>query len=1162
MTDYALGHAGTETTFNNSINSFGVSVSVTIAHDGVVNAFSAYSAYIGGAGSVAWTWDGVDVATFSYGGSYGPATISGTPTPIAVHAGETHSIGFRVSSGGSGVALYGPSSGVYDLWANDASTVPGTPAAPTLVVNSPSSVTVNWTSPGGVIASWNVEHSLNGTTGWSAVATGLAGTSTTYTNTTAPTKGFYRVVAVNSEGSATSAAAGPADLTSAPTLTAHAPFPANSAATFFWTFSDPDAGDTQSAYQIEVFQTVGGVLVYDSGQVISAAGSHVLPANILTNLNLYHFVVRTWDSYGVVGPFSAASFFYADSAPNAPALAPRSPFDATASTAFTWTFSDPDAGDSQSAYELLIQRQSDGVTIYDTGKVISAAGSHTLPGGTLSNNFAYRFLVRTWDTIDVVGPYSAASNFNTDTPPNAPVLTPKDSFDATGATTFAWTFSDPDLGQTQGAFQLIIQRTSDSAVVYDSAEVISSSQSFNLPANSIANSASYFYSLRTWDNFGLVGPFAVGGFNCSTPPNAPVPTVRTIFDANGSAVFAWTFSDPNVGDTQGSSQIQIRRQSDGALVYDSGLVTNSSPSFTLPGGTIPNNAAYTWTVRTGDNWGVVGPYSVSSSFSTNTPPSAPSLDVRANFDALSGAVFTWTFNDPDTGDSQSAFELQITRVSDSAIVFDTAKIGGAAGSYTLPGGSIPNGDSYTFRVRTWDSHDFAGSYSAQSAAFLTTATPSAPVLRTRTPFNAAASAEFSWDVAEPGRGQTKYELLITRQSDGGVAYDSGQITSGSNTHTLTGGTLVNGVAYLFTVRIQDLAGAQSPYATAAAFVTSAPPVVTITTPAADGALIGDTSITTTWTLSDPEGKGQSHFVVRLTTSADVELYSSGKTYGKGNYGAGPYPPALNTSARSFAIPYTLSDLTAYKIKITVWDTDGIPSAETVRSFSTNFARPLAPTFVIDTPSAGAIRLTVTNPVGGAAVVTNDIYRKLDTESAFMRIATGLAPNPVFVDYNVPIGVVATYYVVGISAALTTATSATAFSRIGAASGLLLHAISSPASSMTNLLWDEARTEELTQTVALLQYVGRRRPVAEFDGTGGHTVRAGVTLPGSGSGRAQLIALLAAQDVICYRDQRSRRVFGVLKALPFTDDVTALGTDALGTYATTIEITEVDYTEAV
>jgi len=92
---------------------------------------------------------------------------------------------------------------------------------------------------------------------------------------------------------------------------------------------------------------------------------------------------------------------------------------------------------------------------------------------------------------------------------------------------------------------------------------------------------------------------------------------------------------------------------------------------------------------------------------------APTLNfplANARFNPLESVTFTWTFNDPDTGDSQSAYQFQLDDNSDfSSPVIDTGKVTSTASSTTQ---TLPSTVGlYYWRVKTWDSSDAEGEWS-------------------------------------------------------------------------------------------------------------------------------------------------------------------------------------------------------------------------------------------------------------------------------------------------------------------------------------------------------------------------------------------------------------------------------------------------------------------
>lgn len=104
----------------------------------------------------------------------------------------------------------------------------------------------------------------------------------------------------------------------APTITS----PANNAKlntrtpTVTWTFSDPDAGDTQSAYYVEVINSTYSASVWNSGWQTGSATSYAIPAGAITSDNNYYIRMQVKDSSGVVniangpGPGGGDANFY------------------------------------------------------------------------------------------------------------------------------------------------------------------------------------------------------------------------------------------------------------------------------------------------------------------------------------------------------------------------------------------------------------------------------------------------------------------------------------------------------------------------------------------------------------------------------------------------------------------------------------------------------------------------------------------------------------------------------------------------------------------------------------------------------------------------------------------------------------------------------------
>ena len=104
-------------------------------------------------------------------------------------------------------------------------------------------------------------------------------------------------------------------------------------------------------------------------------------------------------------------------------------------------------------------------------------------------------------------------------------------------------------------------------------------------------------------------------------------------------------------------------------------------------------------------------------YSLNQPPTQPTLtfpEENARFDPSASVTFTWTFNDPDAGDSQSAYQFQLDDNSDFASpIIDTGKVTSSESSTTQ---TLPSTVGlYYWRVKTWDSQDAEGEWSNAKA---------------------------------------------------------------------------------------------------------------------------------------------------------------------------------------------------------------------------------------------------------------------------------------------------------------------------------------------------------------------------------------------------------------------------------------------------------------
>lgn len=230
----------------------------------------------------------------------------------------------------------------------------------------------------------------------------------------------------------------------APTLTAPtagATADLGAGATFTWTFSDPDAGDTQSSYALR--RKISGAPAYEywnagtaawqSTEVFNAsgAGSVTFAAGKWTNGNTYQWSVATKDAQGVVGPYATDNTVVASNAPVTTATAPVGTVAGSTRPTVTWSYADADS-DPQATYQVRIFTAaqygaggfdpSTSAATLDSGATTSASARSWVPTADLVNGTTYRAYVRSTQSGGLASAWSFVTFTISLATPNTPSL--------------------------------------------------------------------------------------------------------------------------------------------------------------------------------------------------------------------------------------------------------------------------------------------------------------------------------------------------------------------------------------------------------------------------------------------------------------------------------------------------------------------------------------------------------------------------------------------------------------------------------------------------------------------------------------------------------------------------------------------------------------------
>lgn len=191
----------------------------------------------------------------------------------------------------------------------------------------------------------------------------------------------------------------------------------------------------------------------------------------------------------------------------------------------------------------------------------------------------------------------------------------------------------------------------------------------------------------------------------------------------------------------------------------------------------------------------------------NAPPNAPTLTPKANYDATGAATFAWTFSDPNAGDTQTAYEMQIVDTSTGTATVSTGKVSSTTSSRNVTANTLTNAKNYQWRVRTWDTQDAVGAYSAYST-FSTSAGGTVTITDPASDNPAGVNSDdylVKWSVS--GTTQNAYRVVVTRTSDSSTLVNTGWVTSVA-TQYLVSGMLTN-VEYNVAVTVRNVSNVES-----------------------------------------------------------------------------------------------------------------------------------------------------------------------------------------------------------------------------------------------------------------------------------------------------------------------------------------------------------------
>ncbi|MBW3113481.1 hypothetical protein KYJ26_16630 [Bacillus sp. MCCB 382] len=418
--------------------------------------------------------------------------------------------------------------------------------------------------------------------------------------------------------------------------------------------------------------------------------------------------------------------------------------------------------------------------------------------------------------------------------------------------------------------------------------------------------------------------------------------------------------------------------------------------------------------------------------------------------------------------------------------------------------------------------------------------PNAPILSQKDNFDASGDSTFAWQYsdANPSDSQTAYQLQIVDASNGTVVLDTSKIANAQTNHTIIGGTLANNKQYQFRVRTWDNSDTAGPYSDYGVFRTSSKPTVTILNPQQDQT-VPFASLTVSWSMSDPESEGQSAYNVELLSEVGDVVWSSGKVQ--------------DSRSRSLTLGQALENGLSYRVRITVWDGQNVPSVPAEIPFAVSYTPPKSPIVSVVSETA-YVDISILNPEPTGSeptIVGNDLYRRKQGGD-WIRIAKNIFAS--YRDFSVASGETYEYKVLAIGDNLTSSESTVHQASISLR-GIWLYDINDAENTLHNFRYDgDGRSSQWEIESSTMRFKGRTRPVTETGEMEDYVVPFALILKESAE-RQALEKIIYSRNIVCYRDGKGRKLFGLITRFPLADEI-------WGGQTTELEIMRIDYEESV
>ncbi|MBH0174708.1 DNRLRE domain-containing protein [Fictibacillus sp. 23RED33] len=466
----------------------------------------------------------------------------------------------------------------------------------------------------------------------------------------------------------------------------------------------------------------------------------------------------------------------------------------------------------------------------------------------------------------------------------------------------------------------------------------------------------------------------------------------------------------------------------------------------------------------------------------------------------------------------------------------------AAGATSYPYDFINEAETSTalIRVRAYDGSAY-GPWDTSNGVFtiVHNQAPTAPtgLSPSGEPKDKASVVRFGWLHNDPNAGDPQSKFDLQWRVQGSPTWNTVTQATTNNYYDMPAGTLPKGTVE-WQVRTYDQAGLPSPYSALQVFIAGdKPPTPTITGPV-NGSVVPVSKPVVQWSSVDQAG----YQVNVQNASGSTTLWTTGQ---------------VNSGNKAVTVGIDLENNTDYRIQTLVRGAEGIWSDAAISNINVSYTPPALPVLDADVHStAGTITINISNPVPQGTeptVTSNDLYRREVGNVNWERIADNLGNNDSYTDYTVASDQVYEYRVIAYGDNGTFRESTLVNSSV-TLKGIYLHVISNAENTSKRFLMGEQKgSSTWNLNHAFHKFAGRQNFVIDTEDSTEYGVDFTIKLRNAEERKA-LESIIYSQEVVCFRDGRGRKVFGVFVTFPLED--------AFWGESTSLNLTRIDYKEEV